>query len=762
MHDRKGGVAVGDATAGVNRERLGRESLEFATLVAILGALQALGLTAATPLWTYALLGLLATAAITVAYARWPGARGLHQRLALQAPAFLVLVYATGWGPGLVMVLAFLVADAVKHNGARAAWPALGWCTAAVVAGQVAVATDTAPSLVPQPLAHALALLGVLGLFVITSRIATLSSEAEDAKQAEAAAHQRYRSLVQNSSDVVLVLGVDTAVTYASPSVERVLGYDSETLNGRSLGDLLQRDDLSEIDRFIAEIAAQPGETARGEFRLRHADGSWRHVEALGHDVQDDPAVRGLVLNLRDVTERRGLEAQLVHRAFHDELTGLANRALFTDRVAHALARQARRPDGVAVVFCDLDGFKTVNDTLGHAAGDELLVAVAARLADCAREVDTVARLGGDEFAILLEDQPDQSGPARVAQRVLDALAEPFDVRGTPVAVTASIGIAFATTQAQTADDLLRNADIAMYTAKGAGKSRYELFEPSMHVAVVERLRLEADLQQAVAEGQFVLHYQPIVELTSRAITGVEALVRWKHPERGMVSPGEFIPVAEGTGLIVPLGRWVLDEACRQLRTWQQQHPTTPPLHVSVNISARQLAEPSIVEHVRDAIEASGIDADTLTLELTESALVRETEATIARMRDLKQVGVRLAIDDFGTGYSSLSYLQRFPVDTLKIDRSFIDSVDCDASPALLKAIVDIGHTLRLDTVAEGIERLDQADQFRALRCRHGQGFFFARPGDSTTIGALLAGHEWAPLAPACVNSDDRCDSPVS
>jgi diguanylate cyclase (GGDEF)-like protein/PAS domain S-box-containing protein len=736
------------SNGAVIRERAGRDTLELLVLVGVLAALDAAGLTAGTPLWVYAGLAVLATTAITVAYARWPavtGLPGLHCRLGLQVPAFLVLAYSTGWGPGLVMVLAFLIADAVKLSGSRAAWPALWWCVAGALVGQVGVQWEVAPSLIPPPGAHGLALLGILGLLLVTHRTARMAGEKEAAQDEAASVHHRFRSLVQHSSDVMLVIGVDNAISYISPSAEQVFGYRPDELRDRSFADLIHPDDHAEIQRFVVEVANQPGETSVVECRLRHADGGWRHIETVGNNLLHDPDMRGFVLNTRDVTERTRLEAQLKHRAFHDELTGLANRALFTDRVQHAVARQARREETVAVLFCDLDGFKTVNDTLGHGAGDELLVAVAERLGGCAREIDTVARLGGDEFAVLLEDQDDEQGARQVAGRILEAVAAPLTIRGVQVAVTTSIGIALCRGAGMAADDLLRNADIAMYMAKGAGKGRFELFEPSMHLAVVQRLQLESDLQHAVADEQFILHYQPIVELASRRIIGVEALVRWLHPERGLVPPGEFIPLAEATGLIVPIGRWVLHTACAQLGRWQQRFPSQPPLSINVNLSARQLLEPDLVQHVRGALASSGIEPSTLTLEMTESALVRETEATIASLTQLKALGIRLAIDDFGTGYSSLSYLQRFPIDTLKIDRSFIDSLERGDNPALLRAVVDLGHSLELETVAEGIERSDQVDQFRALRCQHGQGFYFARPGEETAIGELLAAQQ--PLA---------------
>jgi diguanylate cyclase (GGDEF)-like protein/PAS domain S-box-containing protein len=723
------------------RGRLRRDTAELVALLGAMAALRSLGLLPGASLWVLAVLAVLATISISAGHAMWPdphAAGQVHRRLALSVPPMAALIYATGWGAGLGMVLAFLIAETVKASGSRAAGPAFAWCTAAIAVGQLAVAGGIAPNAIPEPEVHALAALGFLGLALITHRIARMTAAREAAEECLSTRERHFRMLVQNSTDMILVLDRRGAITYISDSVRSIFGYSPDELAAKSFMDQIHPDDHPDMQRFVEEVASKPGSMAMVACRIQHADGSWRDAETVGSNLLHDPEVQGWVLNTRDVTERKALEDQLAHRAFHDSLTNLANRALFTDRATHAVARQTRRREPVSVLFLDLDGFKNVNDTLGHAAGDELIVAVAERLLHCAREVDTVARLGGDEFAILLEDTRDDSGPARVAERILKSLAEPIVLRGKKVAISASIGIAVSDAGKElSAEELLRNADIAMYMAKGSGKSRYEIFEPSMHVAVVQRLETEAELSRAVAEEQFVLHYQPIVQLDTQQITGVEALVRWDHPEQGMVPPNEFIPIAEETGLIVPLGRWVLREACLQAARWQGSYLTHPPLTISVNLSPRQLLDLGIVDHVREALEESGIPPETLTLEITETALVQDTELTIERLSALKRLGVRLAIDDFGTGYSSLSYLQRFPVDVLKIDRSFLD-VERNANPALVRAIVEIGRTLELDTVAEGIERNEQLTQFKALQCRHGQGFLFARPAAHADITALF------------------------
>ena len=431
---------------------------------------------------------------------------------------------------------------------------------------------------------------------------------------------------------------------------------------------------------------------------------------------------------LDNVRQLRELNNQLTHQAFHDPLTNLANRARLTDRVEHALDRAARLNQNVVVLFVDLDNFKAVNDSLGHAAGDQLLISVTERLRTCLRAVDTAARLAGDEFAVLLEEVEEPGDAIHVAERILQTLQVPFGLSDKEVFVNASIGIAFSHPGRTNADELLRNADVAMYAAKEAGKGRYEVFEARLHAAVLSRLALEADLRTAVERNELVVHYQPTVRLDNGELTGFEALVRWNHPTRGMVPPSEFIASAETSGLIVPIGRWVLGEACQQLRQWQLAHPGRD-LSVSVNLSARQLQEPTLVDEVADVLAWAGIAPCSLVLEITESVLVQDADLTVQRLRALKALGIRLAIDDFGTGYSSLSYLRRFPVDILKIDRSFVSGVgDGSQDSVLTEAIVMLARTLQLKVVAERIEQPAQLAFLRELGCDLGQGYYFARP----------------------------------
>jgi diguanylate cyclase (GGDEF)-like protein/PAS domain S-box-containing protein len=567
-----------------------------------------------------------------------------------------------------------------------------------------------------------------------------LTAEVDERKSAERAlraSEERFRSLVQNSSDVISIVDADGGVRYHSESVRRVLGYDpAELVDGDPLS-LVHPDDRERVARFVAEAALRPGVTPAETWRVRHRDGTWLHSETVAANLLEDPNVRGLVLNTRDVSDRKELEAQLVHQAFHDGLTGLANRTLFAERVEHALARTGH--GDLAVLFIDLDDFKHVNDSLGHAAGDQLLVAAARRLQGALRPSDTAARLGGDEFAVLLERVADADAAAAVAARVLDTLHQPFGLNGRTIPIKASLGVATGRPGVDGAEELLRNADVAMYAAKAGGKDRYELFHPDMHEDMLQRLELETELRHAADRDQLVLHYQPIVELVSGRITRVEALVRWDHPTKGLLPPPAFIPMAEDQGLIGPIGNWVLLQACLQARRWQDQFPDAPPLLVHVNLSGRQLEEHRLVGEVVRALETSRLSPRQLTLEITESVLVSDAEAMSTRLRELKGLGVHLAIDDFGTGYSSLSYLRRFPVDMLKIDKAFVDGIGRGREDtALAHAIIKLSHTLQLHTVAEGIEEAEQAAHLAALGCQDGQGFLFARPLATGAMTELL------------------------
>jgi diguanylate cyclase (GGDEF)-like protein/PAS domain S-box-containing protein len=587
--------------------------------------------------------------------------------------------------------------------------------------------------------------LGVLGVIAaLTMGLLLRRTAAQQAAQ--------FRSLVHNATDLITVVDPDGTIRYQSPSADRLIGCPAEELLGTSYLDALDERDQTHLRSVFRELARSSSAEATAEYRLRHADGSWRCVESIVSNLLFDPNVRGLVLNTRDVTDRKILQDELAHQAFHDSLTGLFNRAVFRDRVDHALARGARAGQTVAVLLLDLDGFKTVNDSLGHDAGDELLVGVGRRLEASGRSSDTVARIGGDEFAILLEDQADALSARSAAERLLHELATPFEVRGREVFVRASIGIALSMTDGDRTDELIRNADTAMYAAKRGGKARYEFFEPLMYERAVARFEVQADLERALARSEFELHYQPIIDFATGGIEGIEALVRWHHPTRGLLSPIEFIPVAEETGLIVPLGTWVLGEACRQAAAWRRSDPAHAGMWVSVNLSTRQLLEPDLVERVLQILSESGLSPNALTLEITEGSLMQDVDETVTKLRGLKDLGVRLAIDDFGTGSSSLSYLRQFPIDVLKIDKAFVDEVAGTGpqGPLLVHAIIDMARRLGVDTIAEGIEFGEQLSELRLAGCSSGQGYLFARPLPADDLEAFLDRpvDAWGGLAP--------------
>lgn len=549
----------------------------------------------------------------------------------------------------------------------------------------------------------------------------------------------RLSALVQNSSDVIFVLDPDSTIKYVSPAVEAVLGYLPDHLTGCRLLDYLSVGDHTMLRSALngRPSRSQPSESV--EFRVRHEDGRWLNTESSVTNVIENQAIGGIVVNLRDITERKRFESQLEYQAFHDPVTKLANRALFHDRVEHALTRRKKSGGMLAILFLDLDNFKSINDTAGHIAGDGLLRTVATRLEDALRAADTVARLGGDEFAILLEDVEHDSLVSHVVERLLEAIREPLLVEGHEISIRASIGVASVSgTGDVTVDELLRNADVGMYEAKGAGGDTHRHFAPEMHAALVEQLELRAALKAAIELEELNLVYQPIFHLRTNEISGYEALLRWNHPTRGAVSPAVFIPVAEVSGLIVPIGRWVLQRACLEAVNIQKTALGTLPT-MSVNLSARQLQRPEIVDEVRDALHESGLEPCCLILEITESMMIEDLDLAISRLQALRELGVMIAVDDFGTGYSSLNYIRRLPINILKIDKSFIDSVDSDDDQSkLTAAIIDLARALELRCVAEGVERTSQRDRLRALDCEYAQGFLLGRPMTIEAVTALI------------------------
>jgi diguanylate cyclase (GGDEF)-like protein/PAS domain S-box-containing protein len=655
-----------------------------------------------------------------------------------------------------------------------------------------------------------------------------------------------FRSLVENARDVIHVINADQTTRYVTPSVRRLLDYDPEELIGHSVTEIVHPDDVARVLTELRAVRGTPGAGLPIEVRVRHRDGSWRIFEGVGRNLLDDPVVHGVVINSRDVTERRrreeqvrrlaaipqespnpivecdlggtptyvnpaaqalltelrldsvvrllppdharvvrgcvhsgqgarGIEAavgqrvlswtyhphpalgavhvfgeevterkqvegRLLHQALHDPLTGLPNRHLFMERLGAALIRY-HRSDGYlfAVLFLDLDRFKVVNDSLGHHVGDELLQVVGDRLRASVRTGDTVARFGGDEFAVLLEELESLDEATHIAERLGQAVAAPINLSGYEVFSSASIGIALCSSGLDRPEYLLRNADVAMYRAKGSGARRYEVFDRTMHAQALERLQMETDLRRALVRGEFRLRYQPIVSLTRGTITGVEALLRWDHAERGLTSPGDFIPVAEETGLILPLGAWVLGEACRQLAEWRKEFPQAR-IALSVNLSAKQFGQADLVERIRDALDEAGLDPRHLKLEITESAIIDHPGSAGAMLRQLKELGIQVQMDDFGTGYSSLSSLHLLPLDALKVDRSFVSRLPDDrATLQMVRTIAMLARGLDLAVIAEGVETQAQMDEVRAMGCDYAQGYLIAPPLDPEAFRALLA-----------------------
>ena len=559
------------------------------------------------------------------------------------------------------------------------------------------------------------------------------------AEQARRESEERFSALAANSSDAVVLVDRDGVVTDATPAVVRILGLDSSQLVGRPISRLVHGDDAERIQTFIADVAAGRSVTQPVEWRLWDVTGIWRQVETIAANLLDDPSVGQIVLTTRDVRERKTLEKQLTQVALHDLLTNLPNRTLFRDRVGQALARAGRAQRDTTVLSLGLDGFKRVNESLGHAVGDQVLQKVSRRLLASARAADTCARLGGDEFGILLDGHLTADEVLAVADRILVAIREPINIAGNSIHLTASIGVSTAAPTDTDAGSLLRRAEVARSLARNMGRDRVLVFEPAMQEAAETRFELESELRRAIDQSEFVLNYQPIVDLQTGELVGAEALVRWDHPTQGRLAPSVFIPLAEDTGLIDEIGAWVLRTACTEAARWAQLSPGRVP-RVSINLSAHQLADPQLAWTVQAAIAHAGAAPSWITLELTESLLMQNSSAYLERLHAIRALGVQLAIDDFGTGYSSLAYLEQFPVTHIKIDRSFVTPLDDPRRGAgVVHAIIEIGRALGLTTVAEGIETPTELRRLRELGCEFGQGYLFARPLERDAMADLVA-----------------------
>ena len=829
--------------------------------VAIL-ALQQIHFVARSPIWlipAIIVVGQLASSAAGFWWDRSHTAIRLNARIGTQVVLVTAIIYATGWGPALAIGLVLVGQESLAMTGSSSYRAVLVWTFACLAAGEGSVALHWAPTLLPVPAAHGLAFLVAIGIAFSYRSLYSALKEKEHAASITESRERRFRALVQSSSDLVFAMDRGGVVTYASPSSTKVLGFEPDELLGALTGELIHPDDLERLRVDLERAREAAGSSAELSFRVRQRSGWWVWLEGLATNLLDDPAVEGMVINARDVTDRRtrtarqaalselGREvlrattlaaavnsateaitevlrprrcqivltldpteddlrlpalgsgpvgsdgapspdgepprlrqpvgdpehpmatidiyqdapvdpedAQFVeavggivfsatvrfrsedairHQAMHDDLTGLPNRALFNDRLEQALARRVRNPGCVGVMIVDLDGFKNVNDSLGHLVGDALLVAVADRFRSRLRDTDTIARLGGDEFAILVDtlDGADRSGT--VAQRVLDALVDPLPIPGQEVAIGASVGIAITENGDTRADRLLADADAAMYQAKRAGKGCYRVFRADMHAAAVERMRLDQDLRGAIRDQGLTVYYQPVVDPRTGAVVYFEALSRWRHPTRGYISPSTFIPVAEESGLIIELGRAVLVEACRQTSRWPVG-PTGRRPSISVNASRLQLAHPEFLDHVTEAMTAAGLEPGSLIVEVTESALASESRHIIATLNALRNLGVRVAIDDFGTGYSSFAALADLPIDILKIDKRFVDQVaHNDQGRGIVNAIMQLARTLHLEATAEGVELPEQRDALVELGCTHIQGYLYspALPAEETS-----------------------------
>jgi len=683
-------------------------------------------------------------------YAVHPSRLTMHGRIAILVSLVTTANYLTGWGPVLWGSFAFVALETVSMADSSV-WPITAvWSLIGIATGQALIAAGWMPSRLTLSEANALALMGALILLFVIWMAGATVHEKEDAELQRNLSEDRFRSLIQDSSDTTFVIDSNAQFVFVSPAVEVLLGFTPSELLGRSAMDLVHPEDWSMVEsRLVAQF--QPGSTPDSvlvQFRMSKSGNEWRDVEAVVVDQTARPSVAGYVAHVRDITERKEFEALLAYRALHDPLTGLANRQLILDRAEQMIHRARRSFEPIAAFFIDLDNFKEANDSLGHEYGDRLLQGVADRLQSILRPTDTVGRLGGDEFVILAEGGSVESGPAHLADRIREVLHAPFCIEGfetIPVTVNASIGMAVG--DRPTASDLLRDADIALYRAKSLGRDQAVLFQPDMQSSVNSQLGLRTDIKAALSNSEFFLLYQPIIGLQHGDIRGVEALLRWQHPSRGVIQPDDFIPLLEDFNMMVHVGRWVIQSACAQASEWQTRGYD---LTVSVNVSTRQLESTTLVDDIRNSLETNSLDPSALMIDITEAVFMRDSEVTYSNLQRLRELGVRIAIDDFGTGQFSRAYLRHFPVDVVKIDRSIIANANIDSNATMvIERLMDVGRALGLETLAKGIEDQSQLDGLRRNHCDSGQGFIFSKPVEPAMIEALAAHLErWSSSVP--------------
>ena len=592
-----------------------------------------------------------------------------------------------------------------------------------------------------------LAATAVLILFLRLQKQEHLGQLRETERNVLRESEERFRALSEQSTDIILIADASGRIKYASPSVHAVLAVHGDSLVGTKMNDLVHPEDIAKTISAVSRsegYGPSPGQNRIVEIRLRHASGKWLHFESVVRDLIQHKNIGGIVYNARDITERKCAQEELVFNATHDVLTGFPNRVLFLGRLQSVVDQIKRHPHlAAAVLFVDIDDFKIVNDCYGHAVGDALIKEVSSRLRACIRGDGTVARMGGDEFTVLVEDINDPSDGIRVAERIQSSLRQPFLLEGLEIFKSASIGIAL-TSPETSAEGVLQNADIAMYRAKDKGKACSEIFDRAMHEQVLSRLRLEEKLRYALENKELSLHYQPIVAVDTGVVQGFEALLRWQPSDSNSIPPSTFVPVAEQSGLIIPVSVWVLRTACFEAANWQRRYPSQPPLYVSINISAKHFSHSAFVRHLQDALEESGVDPRCITIELTETVAMSDVAGTNETMSELRSLGVNLSIDDFGTGYSSLSYLRRFPVDTLKVDQSFVKTMDAE-NYAIVKTIIGLAQNLDLKVVAEGVETKDQRRLLALAGCGLAQGHLFAEPMPVESVGGFIESNRRTP-----------------
>jgi diguanylate cyclase (GGDEF)-like protein/PAS domain S-box-containing protein len=702
----------------------------------ILLVLRHLGLVAHLPVGVYIVIfvGIPALSMfIEWFYRRRPTRLRLNLRVAFHIGAVTTVIYMTGWGAVVIGAYAFVALENISQSGSRTWRLAAFWSLVGITIGQLGIWQGWVPSFLSLAKAETIGVMETFVLLFVIRMAGATSMQKEEAESSLRTSEERFRSLVQNSSDTTLVLGAAGVILYASPATKSLLGRDPAELIGRRATELVHPDDRARVEPELGELLRTEAVIDPLQFRILNRDGSWRHAEAVVTDMRNRSSVGGYVVNVRDITDRKEAEEKLAHQALHDPLTGLPNRLLLVDRLRHAIARGVRH-DGPppVVMFLDLDRFKLVNDSLGHGAGDELLICVADRLRSVLRTSDTLSRFGGDEFVILCEGMASQDAVMALAERAMTAIDAPFVINGEQFHIGVSIGVAFVDDDGPSPEELLGDADYAMYLAKArSGQGRVQLFDQATRAVARQRVHTETALARALERDELVVFYQPIVETASRRWVGVEALLRWQHPTRGLLLPVDFLDVAEQTGLIVPIGQWVLSEACSQVQHWNADLPVDDHLAVSVNLSGRQLTEPDLADTIGSTLQSAGIDprALRLVLEVTETLLPADEDEARRRLIELHELGIQLAIDDFGTGYSSLRYVRDLPISTIKIDRSFVSGLgQSDHDEAIVNAVTQLARTLGLRVVAEGVETEAQFAFLSRVGCDYSQGYLFGRP----------------------------------